>query len=54
MVSSDLATYNLPLAIAILLLYQQSSSTISPYSYALPSFIAPKGGMLSFIYIVIS
>ena len=34
MVSSDLATYKSPLAIVTLLLYQQSSSTISPYSYA--------------------
>ena len=33
MVSSDLATYKSPLAIVALLLYQQSSSTISPYSY---------------------
>ena len=34
MVSSDLATHKSPLAIVTLLLYQQSSSTISPYSYA--------------------
>ena len=33
MVSSDLATYNLPLAIAIQLLYQQPSSTTLYYSY---------------------
>ena len=34
MVSSDLATYKTPRAIANLPLYQQSSSTTSPYSYA--------------------
>ena len=34
MVSSDLATYKIPRALDSLLLYQQSSSTTSPYSYA--------------------
>ena len=40
---TGLATYKTPLAIANLLLHQQSSSTISPYSYALSFFIALKG-----------
>ncbi len=34
MVSSGLAPYKLPRALVSLLLYQQPSSTISPYSYA--------------------
>ncbi|RYC75043.1 hypothetical protein G52EAM_00633 [Candidatus Nanoperiomorbus periodonticus] len=40
---TGLATYRTPRAIATKLLYQQSSSTTSPYSYALSFFIASKG-----------
>ncbi len=43
MVSSGLAPYKLPRALDSLLIYQQPSSTISPYSYALSFFIALKG-----------